>query len=196
MDGQKLTDERNKTKDMEPSGVDALLVGLQMQNKGQEIPQITENPLTSVDADKPSVMVDFKKALNTEAIEVRGLIERHVKKQMGLLKPTVDSEAQTLTYKRLQETIVDKTRSRIEAEEKIRAEERGNIKIARLDKDIESLQEKNKQLKDKMYDRQRKMTENSSGEFLEDIKSKIIYFFKKKLSKKNQNILVEFADNI
>ena len=58
---------------------------------------------------------------------------------MGLLKPTVDSEAQTLTYKRLQETITDKIRSKIETEEKIRAEVRGNIKVARLDKDIESL---------------------------------------------------------
>ena len=32
MDAQKLSDERNVAKDCEPSGVDALLVGLQMQN--------------------------------------------------------------------------------------------------------------------------------------------------------------------
>ena len=38
-----------------------------------------ENPLTTVDAERDSVMKDFKKVLNREVGEVRHVIERHVK---------------------------------------------------------------------------------------------------------------------
>ena len=48
--------------------------------------------MSTVDAERESVMKDFKKVLNREAEGVRHVIERHVKQQMGLIKPTKDTE--------------------------------------------------------------------------------------------------------
>ena len=87
-------------------------------------------------------MGDFKKTLNNEATEVRGLIERHVKQQMGLLKPTTESEAQTMTYRRLKDEIVDQARQDIEKTERNRAEEHAAFKTNRLEKDIVEHQQK------------------------------------------------------
>ncbi len=50
-----------------------------MQGRSQEVPSVMENPLTMVDAERDSVMKDFKKVLSREAGDVRHLIERHVK---------------------------------------------------------------------------------------------------------------------
>ena len=75
-----------------------------------------DNPLSTVDAERESVMKDFKKVLNREAEGVRHVIERHVKQQMGLIKPTKDTEVQTDTYRKLKEDIIFRVRSEIEEE--------------------------------------------------------------------------------
>ena len=54
-------------------------------------------------------MNDFKNALNREANDMRNVIESHVKTQLGMDKPTSECGAQTLTYDRLMENIVEES---------------------------------------------------------------------------------------
>lgn len=71
------------------------------------MPIISENPLIAMDLEKDELMTDFKKTLKFEAHGVRAIIEKHVKTQLGLIKPMTDSEAQTTTFRVLRNEMED-----------------------------------------------------------------------------------------
>ena len=96
-----MDNERQAAKEAEPSGVDSLLIQLQQVTRNLDIPGAPENPLAPIDAEKESVMKDFRRALNKEANSMRYAVEQHVKGQLGLVKPTREAGGQTLTYNRL-----------------------------------------------------------------------------------------------
>ena len=56
-------------------------------------------------------MNDFKKTLSSEATSLRGIIESHVRTQMGLTKPIRDTGVQTMTYNRLYQEIENEVSS-------------------------------------------------------------------------------------
>ena len=134
-----------------------------------------------VDAEKPEVMKEMKKEMNLEANQVRGLIEAHVKQQMGYAKPTSDSSAQTLTFRRLEDQIMERSREQIEIKTKERMLETFNLKLERLNKEIDSLNEKNKNLREKFREIQKKQDDGSSEGILKDVTKKVNQFFRRKL---------------
>lgn len=76
---------------------------------------------------------------------------------MGLEKPTADTACQTLTYRRLKETITDEFRDELEEQTAKRMQESNDIRAARLHKEIDILTEKNITLKEKVRDIQMKL---------------------------------------
>ena len=48
-------------------------------NSNNDVPMVSDNPLSKLDEDKPMMMNDFKKTLNGEVSSMRGLIENHVR---------------------------------------------------------------------------------------------------------------------
>jgi len=113
------------------------------------MPTIGENPLIAMDLEREELMTDFKKSLHFEARGVRAVIEKHVKTQMGLIKPTADSEAQTTTFRKLKDELEDEIKDEIEMKANLRAELQNKIRTNRLNKDYEALQAKNSSLKEK-----------------------------------------------
>jgi len=103
------------------------------------MPTIGENPLIAMDLEKDELMTDFKKTLKFEAVGVRAIIEKHVKTQLGLIKPMKDSEAQTTTFRTLRNEIEDEIRDDIERKAELRAELQNKIRSNRLNKDYEAL---------------------------------------------------------
>ena len=83
-------------------------------NNNTDVPMIGENPLNKLDEDKPNMMKDFKKTLDSEMSSMRGMIETHVRTQMGLNKPTREAGSQTFTFPRLRDEIEHEVRLRIE----------------------------------------------------------------------------------
>ena len=120
---------------------------------------------------------------------MRGHIEKHVRAQMGLTKPTRDSEAQTESYRKLKEGIIESTRTKIETEATQKAIEMDAMKYARVGKEMVALEKKNASLKEAVWGLQVKLKEaasnpSSPSEFIEAMKVKISEFFTLKLGKK------------
>ena len=115
---------------------------------------------------------------------------------MGLNKPMIDAEAQTKTFRKLKNEIVDRVREDIEKTTERRAQEANDIRSQRLEKEIMSLEQKNASLKEKAYNLQRKLAGVSGEAFLDDIKEKINAFFSVKLGKKSIHVLKEFNEKI
>ena len=107
-------EEPGDFKDLEPSGAESALVQLKLMNVDKELPIVSDNPLTKLEEDKPMMMNDFKKTLNSEVNSMRGLIENHVRTQLGLNKPTRETGAQTFTYARLKDEMEHELRFVIE----------------------------------------------------------------------------------
>ena len=81
---------------------------------------------------------------------MRHAIEHHVKNTMGLIKPTADTECQTLTYRKLKDDIVDECRADIVDQEKERANQVNDIRTARFENELKALSERNANMKEKV----------------------------------------------
>ena len=97
-------------------------------------------------------MDGFKKTLEKESYQVRGVIEAHVRRQMGLDVPSRTIETQTFTYNRLYDNIKEEIREEVEKLATDRAAEFGMVKFARMQKEIDMLLETKNKQKDKLYE--------------------------------------------
>ena len=141
-------------------------------------------------------MNDFKKTLSSEATSLRGIIESHVRTQMGLTKPIRDTGVQTMTYNRLYQEIENEVTSSIQKRESAKAEELFEVKEERLYKEIGILEEKMLKMKVKTMELQHKVTMTTEEGFKENLLKRINAFFMGKLSKKQRPILDEFNEKI
>ena len=141
-------------------------------------------------------MDDFKKTLSSEATSLRGVIESHVRTQMGLTKPTADTGVQTMTYHRLYQEIESEVSRGIQKDEREKAEELYIVKEERLYKEIDILEEKMIKMKVKTMELQHKVTMTTEEGFKENLLKRINAFFMGKLSKKQRPILDEFNEKI
>jgi hypothetical protein len=120
---------------------------------------------------------------------VRGHIEQHVRAQMGLTKPTRDSEAQTESFRKLEKDIIATNRVTFEREAAQKAIEMDAMKYERVGKEMTELKDKNQSLKESVWSLQFKLKEaaanpSSPDAFLEVMKVKISEYFTLKLGKK------------
>lgn len=76
-------------------------------------------------------MKDFRRALKSEANNIRNVVEHKVKDSLGLVKPTREIEVQTLTYNRLKDDIMMRGRMEIERTITAQTEEKFAIKLKR-----------------------------------------------------------------
>ena len=132
---------------------------------------------------------------------MRYLIERHIKSTAGMIKPTKNSEAQTLTFRTIQDNIIEAFRVKFEEDAALLAKELDKAKNERFKKDLKSLEDKNASLREKLWNMQKKLqdaalTTTTPNVYIDAIKIKISEFFNKKLGKKQQYILEEFNEKV
>lgn len=141
-------------------------------------------------------MTDFQKTLKREANDIRNVIEQHVKTTMGLNRPTAEVGTQSLTYDRIQDIIVEQTQNELEAKIEANNKEVSEIKLGRMQGEIDSLMNRLKDMKQKFTALQKKTSGEPDVNMLDDLKSKVNFFFKKKLGKKHAGLLKEFNSKI
>ena len=74
-----VIEEGRQVKMLESSGVESLLMAIQLGSVNSELPVIRDNPLHDVDKARDSVMAAFKSDLVKEAEAVERRIESHVR---------------------------------------------------------------------------------------------------------------------